>query len=39
MLDLAGPDRITESRTGYEQDASRDWWQVLSQQVSLNPEP
>ena len=27
VLDLAGPDRVTESASWYEQDASKDYWQ------------
>jgi RHS repeat-associated protein len=28
ILDLAGPDRVSESRSWYEQDASNNWWQT-----------
>jgi RHS repeat-associated protein len=28
VLDLSGPDRVSESRAWYEQDASNNWWQT-----------
>jgi hypothetical protein len=27
-LDLAGPDRVSESRAWYEKDSSNNWWQT-----------
>ena len=33
QLDLAGPDRVTESETLYQKDTSNNWWQVSTSRL------